>query len=154
MDYSKSIAVLNSLVSINNDRIEGYNKAQTETDDRDLKILFSHFAATSQNCKTELAEMIHDMGGEVAQSTDLTSQLHRIWMDIKGALTSKDRKSVLDSCEFGESSAVETYEKALTDDIEYLTTDQQTLVNGQRLLIKAHHDKIVTLRALAASENA
>uniref|UniRef100_UPI0025C47882 YtxH domain-containing protein n=1 Tax=Marinilabilia sp. TaxID=2021252 RepID=UPI0025C47882 len=50
----KAIEVLNSLITINNDRIEGYETASNETEEPDLKNLFAQFISTSQKCKKEL----------------------------------------------------------------------------------------------------
>jgi len=50
----KSAEVLNSLLTINNDRIQGYKTAIDETTDADLKSLFSQFIQTSQSAKKEL----------------------------------------------------------------------------------------------------
>ena len=55
-----TIKVLNSLVIINNDRIEGYKTASNETREIDLKTLFFDFIKTSEHCRKELiAEVIN-----------------------------------------------------------------------------------------------
>jgi len=51
-------------------------------------------------------------------------------MDVKAALTGKDRKAILNSCEYGEGWATNTYEKALQDDLEYLRTEQQATIKA------------------------
>ena len=38
---------LNDLIEINNDRVEGYNKASVQTSDEDLRSLFAKFATQS-----------------------------------------------------------------------------------------------------------
>jgi hypothetical protein len=45
MEKEKTIEVLNTLITINNDRIEGYDTAAKETDEYDLKNLFSQLAS-------------------------------------------------------------------------------------------------------------
>ena len=47
--------VLDDLIEINNDRIEGYEKAIKETDDPDLKALFIDMASRSHQFKNELS---------------------------------------------------------------------------------------------------
>ena len=44
MDKEKTIELLNSLITINNDRIQGYETAAKETKDEELKTLFGRFA--------------------------------------------------------------------------------------------------------------
>ncbi|MFV5690363.1 DUF2383 domain-containing protein [Flavobacterium sp. ZT3R25] len=63
MDQEKSIDVLNTLIEINNDRIEGYKTALEETEESDLKALFSQLMKTSQNCKMELVSEVQKLGG-------------------------------------------------------------------------------------------
>ncbi|MCC7453297.1 MAG: hypothetical protein IT222_03950, partial [Crocinitomix sp.] len=48
MKNEKSIEVLTTLITINNDRIEGYETASKESKESDLKSLFAKFIATSE----------------------------------------------------------------------------------------------------------
>jgi len=141
MDKDKSIDVLNKLIEINNDRIEGYETASKETEENDLKILFTGFITTSQKCKQELVKQVLDLGGTPEEGTRITGKFFRVWMDVKADLTNKDRKAILKSCEYGEDVAVETYEKALSDP-GYISSTLFTLINSQHLLINNDHDKI------------
>jgi uncharacterized protein (TIGR02284 family) len=146
MEKEKTIAVLNELVTINNDRIEGYQTAAGETEEQDLKALFSKFISTSQKCKSELVAEVNRLGGEEAEGTKTTGKFFRVWMDVKAAITGKDRKAILDSCEFGEDAAVDAYQHTLQDHLDELTPELQNLVRSQYGLIKADHDTIRTMR--------
>lgn len=141
----KSITVLNQLVEVNNDRIEGYEHAVKETDESTLKSLFTKLAETSRKCREELAAEVTKLGGTPKEGTATSGKLYRIWMDIKAALTNKDRKAILNSCEFGEDAAVKAYEEALEKTSD-LTTEHQYLLKKQHALIKADHDKVKNLR--------
>ena len=66
-------------------------------------------------------------------------------MDVKAVLTGKDRKAILNSCEYGEGRATDTYEKALKDNSEDLTAEQQTMIKAQHALLKADHDKVKSM---------
>ncbi|MFO7655806.1 MAG: PA2169 family four-helix-bundle protein [Bacteroidales bacterium] len=146
MKKEKAIDVLNSLITINNDRIEGYETASNETEEQDLKTLFAQFMATSKKCKQELVMEVTTLGGEVAEGTKTSGKFFRVWMDVKAALTGKDRKAILNSCEFGEDKAQDTYEKALENDSDYLSAEQQSMVYEQKAQLKADHDHIKALR--------
>lgn len=147
MSQDKAIAVLNTLVEINNDRIEGYETASKETEEADLKTLFFHLSQTSLKCKRELVYEIRKLGGTpIEETTTTTGKLYRVWMDIKAAFTGNDRKAILNSCEYGEDVALDTYHDALNNNLEYLSSDQQALLTKQHLLIKEGHDKIKALR--------
>ncbi len=110
---------LNDLVKINNDRIQGYEKAVEDTEDTQLDDLFRHYIIQSQSFRSQLAEHIVRIDGTAvtdATSTDLSSKVHRAWIDIKAALTGKDRDAVLSSVEFGENAAIEAYKDAIEKD--------------------------------------
>lgn len=130
---------------INNDRIEGYETASKETEEPDLKTLFAQFISTSQKCKQELVIEVNKLGGKAAEGTLTSGKFFRGWMDVKAALTGKDRKAILNSCEFGEDKAKDTYDKALEKDLEHLSAEQQTMINAQKSLLKADHDHIKSL---------
>ncbi|WP_080054154.1 ferritin-like domain-containing protein [Spirosoma aerolatum] len=110
---------LNELVKINNDRIQGYEKAIKDNEDAGLDDIFRHYVVQSQNFRSQLADHIVRIDGLAvsdATSTDVTSKIHRAWIDIKSALTGKDRDSILSSVEFGENAAVEAYQDAIEKD--------------------------------------
>ena len=144
MENEKTIAVLNGLIIINNDRIEGYQTATDETEEQDPKSLFAKFISNSQKCKSELVSEVSRLGGEVAEGTKTSGKFFRVWMDVKAAITSKDRKLIIDYCE--EDVAMKTYEKTLKEDPANLSTEQQSLIRSQHALIKADHDKVKTMR--------
>ena len=150
MDQEKSIDVLNTLIEINNDRIEGYETASEETEEIDLKTLFSQLMKTSQNCKMELVDEVRKMGGTPIEGTRTTGKFFRVWMDVKAALTGKNRKTILNSCEYGEDVAVSTYANVLENDIEDINPQQQEMIQAQYSLIKADHDRVKDLRDMAS----
>ncbi|MBP9790361.1 MAG: PA2169 family four-helix-bundle protein [Bacteroidia bacterium] len=146
MENQKSIAVLNTLIILNNDRIEGYETAIKETNEEDLKVLFAKFIQTSQKCKQELVIEVINQGGKVAEGTMTSGKLFRFWMDIKASLTNQDRKAILNSCEYGEDMAVDTYERTIENDSEHLNAEHLLMIKAQYGSIKANHDKVKALR--------
>jgi uncharacterized protein (TIGR02284 family) len=142
----KTIDVLNTLVQINNDRIQGYLTASKETEESDLKKTFAELAHTSQKCKQELADEINKLGGNATHETNTSGKIYRAWMDIKAAITGKDRKAILSSCEFGEDVAKKTYEDVLKNNRDDLTAAQQEIITVQYNKLKAGHDQIKQMR--------
>ena len=151
MENEKTIEVLNTLITINNDRIEGYETAAKETEEQDLKTLFAQFSATSQKCKTELTNEVNKLDGTPAEGTLVSGKFFRVWMDVKAALTGKDHKAILNSCEYGEDMAEETYEKALNNASENLSAAQQTMIKAQHAWLAADHNKVKSMRDASAT---
>lgn len=146
MDKEKAIDVLNTLIEINNDRIEGYETAANETEEADLKALFAQLSKTSLKCKSELVTEVDRLGGTPMEGTRITGKFFRVWMDVKAALTGNDRTTILNSCEYGEDVAVNTYKDALKNHQGDLTSNQEIMLRAQEELIKADHNTVKELR--------
>ncbi len=142
MEKSESIDILNELVVINNDRIEGYETASEITEEMELKNLFTELAQTSHKCKRELMEEILKLDGSCAQGTKTTGKFFRAWMDVKAALVGRNRKIVLESCEYGEQKALEAYKEAIREAQEIFTTEQQTIISAQYASIKSDFERV------------
>jgi uncharacterized protein (TIGR02284 family) len=146
METDKCIDVLNSLIEINNDRVEGYETASKETDSADLKSLFADLKSTSQNNLGELRSEVGRLHGEIEDGTRTTGKFFRAWMDVKAALTGNDRHSILSSCEFGEDNAIQVYEHVLEDHNDDLTSEELSMVRAQLTKLRADHDRVKALR--------
>jgi uncharacterized protein (TIGR02284 family) len=152
MDKEKTIEALNSLVEINNDRIEGYKTANDETKETDLKMLFSNLMQTSVACRKELVSEVNRLGGTPQQGTRTTGKFFRVWMDVKAALTDNDRKAILESCEYGEDVALKTYKKVLLQENIEMNLKEEELLNKQFALLKEDYNKIKTLLDTISAE--
>jgi len=144
----KVVDALNNLVQINNDRIEGYERAAKETEDSDLKDLFNQMASKSHMMKSQLSSEVVKRSGKPTESTTTSGKAFRVWMDFKAALTGKNRKAILSSCEFGEDAAQDTYQDALKDGTE-LPTEIVDLISTQKSQLREDHDRVKTLRDTA-----
>ena len=138
---------LNELVEILNDRIRGYETALEDNKDPQLDQTFRQMILQTQKLRSELADHIVRMDGSAvsdATHTDFSSKIHRAWINIKSAVTGKDREAILSSCEFGDNAAVEAYESALEEDklpayVKDTLRTQLTELRGARDQIKAMH---------------
>ncbi|MGK4566351.1 ferritin-like domain-containing protein [Flavobacterium sp. 3HN19-14] len=137
MDTQKTIAALNELVEINNDRVEGYETASSETKAADLKGLFSGLQATSQKNLSALRAEVSKLGGTPEEGTRVSGKFFRAWMDVKAALSTDERQTVLNSCEFGEDKALEAYEHVLESHTDVLSTEQIAMIREQQSALRA-----------------
>jgi len=146
METKETTGVLNDLILINNDRIEGYQKAQEELKDgdNDLKTLFTDMIAESHTLKMALATEVAASGEDIEEGTTNSGKIYRAWMDVKVAFSGNDRKAVLESCEFGEDAAQKAYQMALSEDD--LPGNVRSLVSDQKATLRVSHDKIKALR--------
>lgn len=138
---------LNDLIRINNDRIEGYERAGKEARDIDvdLRAIFNRMGDESRQYAAELTQEVVKLGGEPATGTTSSGKIYRVWMDVKATFTGHDRESVLASCEFGEDAAQKAYRSALESDAE-MTADVRQLIANQKASLKTSHDVIKKYR--------
>ncbi len=143
----KSIEVLNDLIQINNDRVDGFERASKElsAEDNDLRNLFTLFAQDSRNNVQELTAVVA-LGGETPEKgNSILGTVHRAWLDTKATFTGHNRKSILEECERGEDAIKKAYRSALSTD-NYLTAEATALLTKQQEKINEGHDRIKALR--------
>lgn len=150
--HDEIVGVLNDLVRINNDRIVGYERAVKESGNGDVDMIatFTKMAEQSRKYVTELVQEVGRLGGEAATDTTISGKVYRVWMDLKSAITGKDRESIIGSCEYGEDVAQRAYEAALESDA-YMSTDIRQLITNQKAELKTSHDLIRSYRDMQAS---
>jgi len=139
--------VLNDLIKINHDRTEGYERAVEDTRDKDadLQTIFHRMADESKQYAAELESEVKKFGGKPAGDTTVSGKIYRVWMDLKSAVTGKARKSILESCEYGEDAAQKAYGEALKADTD-LPSDVRQLIVNQKAALKTSHDTIKKYR--------
>jgi uncharacterized protein (TIGR02284 family) len=144
-----SPGVIKDLIVINNDRYEGYKTAAEETQDSELKSLFTEFSNQSRGFGDELKRLVPSSENiPKSDETKNSGKVYRAWMDIKAAVTGKDRKAILGSCEFGEDVAKKHYEDALKN-TEGLSSDAMNVVRKQSDEIRKAHDRVKAMRDAA-----
>ena len=143
----KTVEILNDLVQINHDRVRGYEKAAEETnsDDADLRALFTDFANDSRSYAAELSELVRNLGGEPATDSTQRGKIYRAWMDMKAVVTGSNRKAILGSCEYGEDAAQRQYERALENE-EDLPAEIRQVVVSQKDKLRQGHDRVKAMR--------
>ncbi|MFA6151603.1 MAG: PA2169 family four-helix-bundle protein [Chitinophagaceae bacterium] len=146
MTNENQIEVLNDLVRINNDRVEGYRKAlENLNDDKDLLApLFLSLQQESRGNNQELIAEISKLGGTADEGTTTGGKIYRAWMDVKATFGGDDAAGVLSSCEGGEDAAKRAYQMALESGD--LSPDLSALVARQQGVQREGHDKIKALR--------
>jgi uncharacterized protein (TIGR02284 family) len=142
---------LKTLIKLHYDRIQGYEHAKDDTDDADLKALFSFYIQQSSQFRADLnAEMVK-YGGEMPKDNTFLGDIHQAWMDLKASLTSNDREAVLSSCEFGEQTIVGAYEDVLKYDESdtRLPDELERILNRQLEELRSAKNRIAVLHANA-----
>jgi len=148
MEKAKTLEILNRLIEVNNDRIQGFKTASEEINEKKLKPLFVQFAQTSQNFKQDLSREIYSLGSIPTEGTTISGKFFKTWMDIKSSITGADRYVILDSCEIIEDHVVETYENVLRNELLCLNIEQLTIIRTQYSLIKNEQFRLLSIRTM------
>ena len=145
----KQAETLNDLVLINNDRVEGYQKAMEELkdEDADLRPVFQERVDQSRKFHDELIAEVTKLGEEYATGTKTTGKIYRAWMDVKAFFSGDDKKAILDNCVDGEAAALKAYDDAL--ECENISPEQRAIIIRHQADIKNSFDKIKAMRDIA-----
>ncbi len=143
MDKSDVVDVLNDLIEVSKDGEYGFTQCAEHAKSPDIK---STLASRSRDCAAGAAELqryVSTYGGTPEKSGSAVGAMHRGWVSVRTALTSKDDLAVLEEAENGEDSALKSYRKAAEKD---LPADVKALVQKQLQGAQANHDQIKALR--------
>ncbi|MCC9165596.1 ferritin-like domain-containing protein [Pontibacter harenae] len=147
MEINKEVySTVHHLIERCKDGAKGYKTASEDVEDKDLKDLFKKYAVQRDSMITELQDQLHKFGKTDDESSSIEGTVHRAWIDIKSALSTRDRARVLEECERGEDYAVKAYKEALNKD---LPGELKPIVEQQFNDVKNAHDHIRSLRDAA-----
>jgi uncharacterized protein (TIGR02284 family) len=151
MESNKEIiSDLKDLLSIVNDGKEGYESSSETTDNIELKGTFLKYSAQRAAYAEELRAHIAEHGGDADnESGGILGALHRTWIDIKEALSSKEDKAILEAIKTGENAAIEKYDKYIADYVDH--SDHIDLLKRQRAGVTEALAGIESLQARSAS---
>lgn len=146
MENTAEIGVLNDLLQITNDRLEGFKNVDTKMISSYPKLsdVYERMVTQAAQMRTDLAGIIKEKGGEVNNTTSMAGSLHRTWIDLKNSLSANRDEATLESVVFGESAAMNAYEKVLQR--EDLSADSYRILKDQFDIIRDSVDKFQYLK--------
>lgn len=140
----KMIDHLNHLVSICNDGKFGYETAAEDAGSSELRSMFMGYSSERAEYASQLKQQIRTLGGDPDKGGGPLGALHRAWIDVKSALTSKDNKAVLGACITGEKAAVEAYDDVIND-VDNLPVNVRQMLITHRRGIQEALNKVMSL---------
>ncbi len=143
MDNSDVVDELNDLIEVSKDGEYGFTQCAEHAKSPDIKSTLMSRAGDCASGAAELQRLVATLGGDVEEGGSATGAMHRGWVSVKAALTSKDDLAVLEEAERGEDSALKSYRKAAAKD---LPADVKAVVQKQLQGAQANHDQIKALR--------
>lgn len=130
---------IHDLIKIITERKEGFEKASQYVDDDELSELFESYVKQSEDFVLELAPYNDEIEKDMLGSHNF-SAARKLWMDRKAALSSGDRKEILDSCISGEAAALNKYNEIIED--HDLPEELYNVIDQQREKIEEAYENI------------
>jgi uncharacterized protein (TIGR02284 family) len=136
--------ILNNLIEATLDSAHGYEDAAKDTRNPYFKTLFGKRAIERKQVTAELqTEVRRLLGGKPAQAGTTAGKAHRMFMNLKAAVTGSD-KGIVNSVEAGEDHIKKEYDEALAD--QALSMPALDLVRRMYVSIKSGHDEMRDLK--------
>jgi uncharacterized protein (TIGR02284 family) len=139
----KVVSILNELIETSKDGEKGFALAAQDSKEPTLTMLFSEGEQSCRAAVAELQDLVRTLGGDAEDDGSVKATVHRGWLSLKSAVTSRDSKAILEECERGEDYAKAKYAEALKQD---LPEQVRTLVDRQYQGVVANHDRVRDLR--------
>ena len=138
---------LNELLEKNYDAEAGYKKAAEKAKNASLKSYLLSRAQDRYDFGHELKAELKSFGQEPDKGTSLAGDAHRLWMDLKTALSSDKDESILEETIRGEKAALEEYNEIIED--TNLPTSTATILATQRNSVKTALNEAKALEVTA-----
>jgi uncharacterized protein (TIGR02284 family) len=142
----RTIAHLNDLTEIHNDRSIAFEKAISETDDEDLVAIFTTMAAHSRSFKSDLIKAITLLGGQIHHRRTFSNSYQRVWNEIKIALESKNKQDIISACEIEEDTTLGIYKLILSDNDHPMPLDLKKTIEIQKEELEFVYGRLSALK--------
>ena len=143
MENSDVVDLLNDLVEVSKDGEYGFNECAEHAKSANIKAALSSRARDCASGAAELQRLVGSYGGEAETSGTTGGAIHRGWVSVRSALTSKDDVAVLEEAERGEDSALKKYREAAA---KAVPADVKAVIQKQLAGTQTNHDQIKMLR--------
>lgn len=143
MNQTEIIESLNQLIETSRDGDKGFAACAEETENVSLKSFFTISAIRCHDSVRALNEQVAIRGGTPEETGSAAGVAHRVWMDLRTAVSTNNDLTVLEECERAEDVARGNYSDALKQD---LPADLRELVQRQLDGVKANLDRVRMMR--------
>lgn len=138
------VTVLNTLIATLLDSVEGYHKSAQDVANPQFRALFNDRAQERQRVVTDLQAAVVQLGGKPDDDATVLGAIHRVFVDLKSAVTGKDDKAIINEVERGEDYLKGKFETATKH--ADLSAVARAAVDGAWTSVKAGHDQMRDLK--------
>lgn len=139
-DNSHDISTLNSLIATTIDSADGYEEAAKDSENGRFGALFTSRAAERRAVAAQLQQHVVSLGGNPEDDGTILAGAHRMFLNLKSAVTGQDDKAIINEVEAGEDHIKAKFEDALED--RDLSPAVRTLIESCYASVKEGHDEM------------
>jgi uncharacterized protein (TIGR02284 family) len=138
------VDTLNGLIKTTIDSVDGYRGAAEDVDSGQFQSMFFARANERDSVVNDLQSYVRSLGGDPVVSGSMVAGAHRVFMNIRDAVTGRDDTAVIAEVERGEDFIKEKYEAALAD--EDLSMATKAHISKCYESVKEGHDQMRDLK--------
>ncbi|CAN5167203.1 PA2169 family four-helix-bundle protein [soil metagenome] len=134
------ISTLNALIATTIDSAAGYTEAAKDSKNSRFAALFTSRAAERRTVASRLQEEVTRLGGKAEDDGTVLAGAHRMFLNLKAAVTGHDDKAIINEVEAGEDHIKAKFEDAMGD--RELSSAVRDLIETCYAPVKASHDEM------------
>lgn len=143
-EHDKNTTTLNTLIATLLDSVDGYTKAAQDCDNRELADRFNSRARERQSAVAGLQAAVASLGGNPEDDGTVLAGAHRVFLNLKEAITGRDDKAIVTEVERGEDYLKAKFEAA-RDNVD-LAPQARAAVDAAWTSVKSGHDEMSQLK--------
>ena len=143
-DTSYDIRTLNGLIATTIDSVDGYTEAAKDADSMRYGDLFTARASERRSVATGLQSEVTRLGGNPEDDGTILAGAHRVFVNLKSAVTGKDDKAIIDEVERGEDHILHKFQDALKD--TQLSPQTRSAIEQAFTSVRTGHDQMRDLK--------
>jgi uncharacterized protein (TIGR02284 family) len=136
--------IVNDLIKVTIDSADGYRKAADAADNNAFQQIFYDRAAEREQLVDRMQQFVRSRGDEPVTDGSLSTSAHRVFLDLRDAITGQDDSAIIAEVERGEDYIKEKYENARNG--ADLSTEARDLIDDCYRSVKAGHDQMRDLK--------
>lgn len=138
------IETVNTLIKTTIDSVDGYRAAAEDANNGQFQSIFSERANERQEVADTLRQHVRALGGEPEDDGSLAAGAHRMFMNLRDAVTGTDDQAVIAEVERGEDYIKAKFETAMEDG--NLGTETRSLIGQCYESVRSGHDQMRDLK--------
>ena len=140
----REVDTLNDLIKTTIDSVDGYRSAAEDAEHSEYRSIFFDRANERSAVADQLQSYVRELGGEPATDGSIVAGAHRIFMDLKSAVTGNDDAAVVAEVERGEDHTKHQFEAAMSD--HDISPETRAVIDRCYQSVKQGHDQMSNLK--------